>query len=341
MAHTCHPKAPRSPILSAILTLLLASCGRHATPNHNQSPIPAPLLQKLTLYQSLHLQQQSITNQYLDSDPRAYSPANSHGFIHSQCDGSGFTALCHLAGLCPTPPLLAESQTEPGRWYRDAEHVCYPTASASDISKDMLLMIMMDLYFSQDLAALARMQQYGKSHNWIMGDPVTQIGRVYMTPPLQNTLAAAINKLSNKPIGPITTDFSLKSDDPQEFLANTGSAAHLDVLHASFRGDIYGYITDGEKTDVRTQAERQPNNALFQWAQHQYGDGDQSRTYEILSDQRYFPDSRLPGSVDRCEEYLNQRDENTQPGGDWAPCPDENLVHSGTDFGLVMALLNR
>lgn len=200
---------------------------------------------------------------------------------------------------------------------------------------------MFDLYVSQDLAALRRMQQYGSAHNWIMGDPATLVSRVWMSIPLQNTLAAAINKLAGKSTGPITTDFSLKSDEPADFLANTGSAAHLDVLHAVFRGDIYGYITDGEKTDIREQSDRQPANGLFQFAQHKYGDGDQSRTFEILSEQRYFPDSRLPGSSDRCEEYLHQRDENTQPGGDWSPCPGESLTHSGTDFGLVMALLAR
>lgn len=341
MASSCHPRSPLHATITTILFLLTASCGKHVPPSSSSPQIPATLTDKYTLYQSLHLQQQTITTPYLDSDPRAYSPQNSHHFIHSQCDGSGFTALCHLSGLCPTPPSAAESQTEPGRWYRDADHICYPTASASDISKDMLLMIIFDLYVSQDLAALVRMQEYGKKHNWIMGDPITAIGRVYMTPPLQNTLAASINKLQGKPIGPITTDFSLGLKESSDFLANTGSAAHLDVLHVLLRGDIYGYITSGEKADIRTQSERQPNNALFQFAQHKYGDGIQDATFALLEDARYYPNSRLPASKDRCEEYLHQRDEDTATGGDWAPCPGEDVVHSGTDFGLVMRLLAR
>lgn len=320
------------PFISAFLTLcFLTSCGKNrASDASSFPPLPPHLLAKYALYKDIHTSLQAHPTSLPDSNPRAYSPVNSSGFVHSQCDGVGFTSLCHFAGFCKAPSA-AESSTEPGRWYRDAQHICYPTASASDISKDMLLMIMFDRFFAKDVAALQRIRTYGEAHNWVMGEPLSQIGRVYMTPPLQSTLRGAIKKLEGDLPEPVTTDFAL---------GNVGSAAHLDVLHILFRGEIYGYITDAQKSLLQEQASRQPRNALFQYAYHLYEDNDFSFVYALLEDNSLYPSYKLPSSSERCEEYLWQRDEDTSATGDWSSCPHEGLVHSGTDFGVVLKLLS-
>jgi hypothetical protein len=269
------------------------------------------------------------------------------GFVHSKCDSVGFTSLCKAGGGCARANIfLAEDN---GKWFRDAKKSCYPTDSATTISKDMLLMIMSYLWELSKtdqpaaLSAVNRLINYGQSHNWLMGEPTDSadaVSRVLMSPGLVSLLKDMKGKIEGSAhlvvaSQPTVKDFSL-AGSLDDILAHTGFTAHLDVLFVLLTGRVYGAISGVNLGALKRQAERQPENAFYQAALHRFTDGDQTVATELLDDPNVFPPDRLPGSKDHCTEFLYQRDSG---GADWAPCPDEGGTFSGADFLFASAVI--
>jgi hypothetical protein len=109
----------------------------------------------------------------------------------------------------------------------------------------------------------------------------------------------------------------------------TGFEAHLSVLHILLRNELTGKPNKYRKL-LEFQADRQPQNALFQYAA-----GRVDKAYTILRNEQYFPSNRLPTLADRDTEWLWTVDY----GIDYQPSQN-NTVLSGGDFLLVFCLLN-
>ena len=280
-------------IIAALASFVLAGCA-----SVDEKPLPAipqQLAEKVAIYKRLQ-------PDFLDE----------FGWAHEKCDSVLFTSLCVAAGGCPDANIYdAESTAEPGRWYRHKLQNCYDLGeSASDISKDMFA----GLAFVLDEAAKARIVDYGKANDWIMGRG--PISRTYLTPPLRWLFTG----------WPVTT-----TDNWLPSPINTGYRAHLDILSILLRAKERGNATtELELKYLKLQTERVPRNALFQAAYHRFLDGDQSKAVEILMDETLFPADKLPTSADNyCTDYLWQRDDEPK---DWQPCDNGGKKHDAVDF---------
>ena len=228
-------------------------------------------------------------------------------WAHGKCDSLGFTALCKLAGGCQDADIFQAEDN--GMWYRTPDHKCYDAGeSASDLSKDMMIMLLPYLYSSGNIDAIKRIKDYGRGHGWRFGRG--PISRTLMTPPI----IALIYRMTGE------------ASPPQE-IEQRGFEKHLDALWVFNTSLVGDSISNSQFIKIERLAEEQPKNALFQALYHRFFDGNQSAAISILMDEKLFPSDRLPTARDRCEPYLWQRDD----GPDWAPC-DSDLTHDGIDF---------
>lgn len=319
-----------------LLLLLLTGCAffepRDKDPK-DESVLPAALVEQAKLYCEL-------------SEP-AY---RERGYVHSRCDGAGFTSLYSIA--CRdfgTVVDLSVFEDSSGRPYRDPLHQCYSPddddpsndGSAAGYSRDMLLMRLAAAFESRDLPWFERFDAFATSKNWIIcdaKDDVTRISRCAVTPALIRLFYDAMSKVRGYSPGQLVDDDSMDASAvPRDF------EAHLQVLKIWLSGEVYGAITASELAVAEAQAKREPSNALFQAVFHRYSDGDQQTAYKLLTER--FPAESLPTTKMWCSEYLYQRDQFEPDGSentDWLPCPDSpESVHSGTDFGLVVHILGK
>lgn len=232
------------------------------------------------------------------------------GWAAHKCDSLGFTSLCKLSGGCVDANIF-DAEVD-GMWYRSPDHQCFDTGeSASDTSKDMITMLLPYLYQTGDKDALKRIRSYGNSHGWVFGRG--PISRTYMTPPI----VAMIQRMIDG-----TGELLGISEESRGFERN------LDAITALSTAMVKGSMPDNIYLKIKGYAEDQPNNALFQAIKNRYDSGDQSQTIGILMNENLFPSDRLPSTLDRCEGYLWQRDEDNI---DWKPCQPQ-VDHDGTDF---------
>jgi hypothetical protein len=257
---------------------------------------------------------------------------NQRGFMNSRCDSLLYTSLWSVS--CEPVDLSDWEDVElPGKWHRNRERDCYlaetgPNGSNTSISRDMLLGRFHDLWSTKDRQNTRELIEYGEKNNWIMGDAVSEeelIGRCLLSPQLVLTLKEMDRQLGEQSGNPLRSENQDNSDDALP--VNTGFRAHLDVVRVLLNGRVYGGISDYEKSVLKAQADRQPNNALFVAAYEKYNGG--TKAHSLLLDETRFPGDRLPNSSDHCENYLFARDEDSN---DWLPCPAEGLTHDGTDF---------
>lgn len=246
------------------------------------------------------------------------------GWANKKCDSLGFTALCKLSGGCEEANLF-DAEGSAGRWYRSPERDCFDLGeSKSDISKDMFVMMTPYLLISGDVAAFKRIVSYAERNAFVMGRGVPS--RTVMAPDMY----AFFKEITLNSKSQIFFMNDLDFDD-------VTFRDHLDVIWAIAKAIRNGGISRADLDNVSRLRSINPRNALFQAVYHGYTDGDQSETLVILKDDTLFPASRLPSTLDRCEEYLWQRDQDGS-SRDWLPCPRDDgsfEVHDGVDFLLA------
>jgi hypothetical protein len=255
------------------------------------------------------------------------------GFVKG-CDGLLFTSLLVAAGL-NQDIMQAESDTEPGRWYRSAAHDCYPTGqSRSDISRDMLLGLSLALWQKGDGAAVNRFLLYSQKNKGILGNAIDGeelAGAATMSPSLLS-LYSELDFLLN---GRTSANRGYFPELGKSFV---GFEAHLMALRLVLKSSLYGGLIESDFDLIANHVSQQPQNALFQAIYHAFTDGDGSKAADVLLDEKYFPANALPGSAQRCELYLWQRDQFSE---DWQPCASENQTFPAVDFFWVYALLTQ
>jgi hypothetical protein len=243
---------------------------------------------------------------------------DKYGWIETdKCDALLFTGLAYASGLKGVD-LLAGREPD-GRWQRRPQGNCYGFIQGST-SRDMLIGLMWAAYATGNEEILNDLYEYGKEHNWKMGDG--DIDTVYLTPNFVNTLRVLIGKSANLPEIWI---------DPQK-----DHQRHVVALNIILRGEKQGHINDQMLHLLRVFRNKQPKNALFHYGVHRFSDGDQASAISILRDESIFPADRLPTSRDRCGRWAWERREWSD---NWLPCPEEKNTHSGGDFTFILMLL--
>ncbi|SMF03248.1 hypothetical protein [Pseudobacteriovorax antillogorgiicola] len=265
---------------------------------------------------------------YLSS---ADTALDQYGFVEG-CDGLLFSSLGVVGGL-DIDLSQAESQVEPGRWYRSAGQDCFDTGrSESSISRDMLIGLAVALLQAQDLSAVERIIAYAEDNNGIIGEASNredQFGRAFMTPSLE----AIYHELRFR-LGGIDSD--RRGYIPDLTKGQRGFKAHLQGLGMLLRVQFYGGLFAQDVEILQELANSQDRNSLFLALYGGLTDGDGDAAASALLDTEIFPSDRLPSSEDRCEPYIWQRD---QDGDDWQPCLEKDLIHPAADFLFVSALL--
>jgi hypothetical protein len=266
----------------------------------------------------------------------AKSMQDEYGWLPSKCDGLLFNSLAAFSGF-PVNPLMAEETS--GRFRRHPDFSdCKPGSGAkSTISKDMFRGLWLWLWQQQDVDTFHRIYEYGDLNDWVMGeaeDDESFYGRVLLTPAMIFELKKMIDALELKLTGIVWNSL-------EETFLRDSYAAHLHILNIYAEAQINGK-TDDVKT-LKSYAEREPRNALFQALYHKFSDGDQTAAINILMDESLFPADRLPTSADNyCSHYLWQRDmdEKDIAGFEyWKPCPHEGQTHPGIDLMLVAKII--
>lgn len=260
-----------------------------------------------------------------------WATVDEKGWIHEDvCDGLLFNSLYSVSGGTPDIELARGSA---GVWYRSWAHDCFPTRSASAISRDMFAGLFLWIWKNKRLDLIEEIIAYGEAHTtelgeWRMGD-----GDVFRTGirPDGQALAYEIRyKLGG-------LDNELRHL-PNARFALSGYQEHLQILSillwASVRGNR---INDTDLQSLRSSVDRNPRNALTLAVLHRFTDGDQSLATAILMDETLFPSTRLPNNQDREPFYLWERDPET-----WFWKPGffaDNVEYSGVDFLFVKAII--
>lgn len=290
-----------------LLTLLfLTSCSNEKHESKDNAAIDLTKLQE-------------VGDLYCELSKKDYE---KNGYVHSKCDGSGFTSLYSLR--CPDVDLQAFSES--GKLYRSQTKDCLPNAeSKSESSRDMVLMRSIAAWHHKDIGWLSEFLDFVTDNNYQFCDHDGSLdgrSRCIMPPRLYRLLVDMKAKLTGVSLS--TTNIDLLPE-------KVGFTAHIEVLRIWLEGQVYGEISDSDLSELKYQSERSPDNCVFQAAYHRYLDGDMSEAMRILA---AFPKDRLPSTEDYCTEYKWQRD----PGEDWEPCePFEE--HSGTDFNTCLHMI--
>lgn len=298
------------------IAALFSSKVKESKGSNKLSPETTKIIaQKHVLYQSL-----------------AASHCDSHGFImHEECDSLIFTGLY---GVSVSNIDIEAAKDESGKWHRRPLKDCYPKHSKSTISMDMLLGLLVYLYWlgKSDKKKAGRIAKelydYGKANNWIMGngDP----GRTLMRPGMQATLAELVYHLTGQ-------NDRIARNLPQVYGDNlTDYQLHLAMLDIYLRGCLKGYITKKMLKVVKYAIATNPSNAFFHYVFLKYNGKDMSKVATILLG-KHFPNDKLPSNHEHRTDYLWQRPSNSL---NWLPDSSApRKEHSGADYLFLSALV--
>jgi hypothetical protein len=117
----------------------------------------------------------------------------------NDCDATLWGGLACSVGL---PVNIKLAEYAPGEIHRRPFKACWneiegDVGSKSTISKDMLLGYTSCLWAQKDLAGLQALANYGEAHDWLMGKPTDQIGRVLLSGNGVGLLGRMVYVLSN------------------------------------------------------------------------------------------------------------------------------------------------
>lgn len=202
----------------------------------------------------------------------------------TDCDGTLWAGLGLAAGN--TNVQLGLAKHADGKIHRRPVQPCWESGtdlgSSSTISKDMLLGYVFGLFRAGKKEDLEGLFQYGRDHNWIMGDPTDAVGKVVLTPNGITTLCNAIKKLG----GPdrtechLPTSFGSGSEDYQQHLAVLGILLWGEV--APEKVALTDQIPKGGLETLTDLAYSHANDALFTAAYALYSSGNYEQPIALL-----------------------------------------------------------
>lgn len=253
---------------------------------------------------------------------------DSEGFIlHEHCDS---TLMSGLYGVSGGKVNLGAARDSKGWWHRrPVDRPCYPNHSASTISRDMMLGAYWYCWKNKFLGLANNTYIHSKEHSYVLGKG--DLTRLIMMPGGEATLAEIIFRLGGK-------NRRLARKQPQSWPTNlSGYNVHLLMLHAILRGQLLGYVTKKMYKAFKSYADKNPLNPLHQYAYRLYTDGDMDQVVELLMDERFWPNDRLPRRKDRKNDWITSRDYDAN----WQPATSGDLEkeHPGGDFLFVAQLV--
>lgn len=283
------------------LLLLLTACSNRFKPVETHTPVEA-----------------------LQAQYEVYHTLAKRGWdIEETCDALLFVSLGHVGLVEPGP--VSDAQSEPGHWFR-LPGPGYAEGCSSDISRDMLMGLLVHMWKFRQLELAEQLWSYGASHGWKMGEERLEPNtRTVMSPAQIGLLAEMIHRMGG-------------ADHPERIIpalydTSPGYTSHLTMLHIWLIGQMRGNLGSQEVSALRAILKHMDSNPLPHALLHRYTDGDQTAATRRLLDT--WPEGRLPTSDDWCEHWRTQRSDG-DTGFD--PC-SEGLTHSGGDFLFTAAII--
>lgn len=254
---------------------------------------------------------------------------NVFGWLDYGCDSLLFNSLYGYSG--GNPNILA-ARSRDGTWHRTTNMFCYPKHSKSEISKDMLVGLLLYLYSKNDSKTLLELKTFGVKEKWFMGKgPYT---RTLLMPDQRRNLANMIEDLTGKK----HVDQGLPSGYA---LPCEGYSCHLKVIDFYTHHLIHGSLPLIAVKQLTGLVKRNPKNALFLAVLSIYNIKYLDPALHVLLDSKMFPMSRLPSAKEFCSDYVFQRSylDEHRLSRDWKPCPERDKVHLGVDFLFASTII--
>lgn len=252
------------------LTFLLLSCA---------SPDVKPVEPDSNRLEELKSQQRRLIE-------TAIPLLNDHGWlVDDTCDAMMWTSLFGAFADVSIDISAAESETDPGKFYRTTEKTCWVEGredqrSGSTWSRDMSISFLIYLRSQGDLETIERHIAYGEANGWIMGDGAKS--RTVYSPALislwyktAKVLGHDYGKLE------ISNIWTKGLDDYQ---------AHLQTLFIYHLGGLDGAISDTMLARIREHNERLPGSTFYSALRAKYDSGIDAVVNRCISDKRLLGD---------------------------------------------------
>lgn len=295
--------------------LILAAYGCSSLPGYKPSKTTSPTAEL-----------QDRWNRYYELAKASPHTGEGDWVEDDNCDALLFNSLLQVGSGLPIDIELAQSSRTEGRWYRNPSH----TGCSSDISRDMLIGLLVWAYHNERLDILEGLWDYGSSNAWKMGRELSgrTDTRTILTPNLIGLLARAIYNLGGEK--------HLARHTAPSYKVVPGYKSHLIMLQILLDGRIAEGITEEQLEALESIAAESPENALAQALLHKYTDGDQTIATKLLLDK--WPVDRLPNTErDWCDHWRVQR---ADGDSGLQPCRDgEYQEHSGGDLLFTAGLI--
>lgn len=250
---------------------------------------------------------------------------DSKGLYHhkgSVGDSALFSCLAYAGGVTTFDPSVFF--TPEGKPLRHPDIT--PKDANAPISKDMVSGLLWCMYKlgktdpQKALGLINKMIDYGRDHhvagNWnfcsdedvkVYGiNSTTLAGKCIMTPAVMKDVHRVAKWLGRPCDDRCKLAMSLGVDIPN---TPDGFEGHLAVIGTTRNGLVEGALNDNSLKQLKTMADRNPNNGLYSAAYERFKSGNQERTWEILTNPKYFPADRVADNTNYCTDYLFQRDE--------------------------------
>jgi len=211
---------------------------------------------------------------------------NPEGVITARCDGLTFRSL----GVYVNVDYPIYNHFYDNKWHRDYKPCFVVGDSRSEISRDGFIMLFHALLDLKDLESFKQIRDYGKAHNWIMGEGPTEYTSILLLTPI---LYEIINDLSLR-----ITDAGQNSSDA--ILKLDTFRGNLLAMYIWLRARLNKEINAVEAQALRMLYDSNQENPLYSVLFYKFlGEGNQQRTIDLLLNQDDFPEGLLPGRVDR------------------------------------------
>lgn len=219
---------------------------------------------------------------------------NEGWLVDDTCDAMMWTSLYGTATVDFINIEAAESETEPGRFYRTRQKTCWVKGrekqrSGSTWSRDMGLSLLIYLYSQGDLETIKRHIEYGKSTpgpRWRMGEG--RWARIYYSSALKSLWYQTAKKLGY--------DYQVLRLPNTYFKGLKDYEAHLQGLFIDHMGELYGEISDVMVSRILEHSSRLPDMAFYEYLRAKYL-GNTSRIVDMC-----LSDTGFSGDYVRCHD---------------------------------------
>jgi hypothetical protein len=195
-----------------------------------------------------------------------------------RCDKLTFKS--YLSAVGPRQDMSGFEKN--GRYERDLI-ACYPDSSKATISRDAILAVLHDIWSYKDIDRLNRLISYGESKNWVIGDGPLDYTNMALLLPI-------IYRMHNKLEG---TELNISTDLAGLDEVLSGFQGHLLAGYLWLKARMEKELNQLEMQTLERLYKANEEDPMYSALYHRFGDGDQTKTHNILLGAQEFPDDRV------------------------------------------------